>query len=327
VPLLITNASEDPRFVDHPAWRLYGIESYIAVPFRRRDGTMFGVLCALDSQSSTLTEEVFGLFNLLADLIAFELEAAEQEQANAVAAEEAVQTVIQRDQFLSAIAHDLKNPLTVIRGHASLMQRLALRDQNITSERVRISTQAINHMTDRMLTAIDEVMDLTHMQLNRSLDLKLASTDLGLLVREVAAEQQTSAHRRIEVQGVESLVGEWDEARLNRVVQNLVGNALRYSPDGSIVTVTIARQSGPDGDHAVVRVVDQGVGIPDADLPHIFEQFRRGSNVINRIAGSGVGLFSVRQIVEQHGGTITAESREGQGSTFTVRLPLELAPK
>jgi signal transduction histidine kinase len=115
------------------------------------------------------------------------------------------------------------------------------------------------------------------------------------------------------------LVGTWDRARLERVVENLLANALKFSPEGGRITLSLAREDH----HAVLRVRDQGLGIPPADLPHIFEWFRRGSNASGRIAGSGVGLPAARLIVAQHGGMIQAASTEGQGSTFTVVLPLD----
>ena len=118
-------------------------------------------------------------------------------------------------------------------------------------------------------------------------------------------------------------MGRWDRARIERVIANLVSNALKYSPGGDDVEVGVAREDRADGAaEAVVVVRDRGVGIPARDLPHVFEWFRRASNVEGRIQGSGVGLASARMIVEQHGGSIAAESREGEGSTFTVRLPL-----
>jgi signal transduction histidine kinase len=283
---------------------------------------VFGVLCALDSVPSQLDESVSGLFTLLADLIAFELEADEREQAQAAVVEDVRQTAEQRDRFLAAVAHDLRNPLTVIRGHAELIRRTADRGGPIPPQRVLSSIDTIHKMTDRMQVAIGEVLDLTHMQLNRSLDLHRTSVDLARLVREVVAQQaQTSRRHQVQVEGLASLVGGWDQARLARVVQNLIGNAVRYSPDGGTVTVTIAERSGPAGELAVVQVADHGLGIPEADLPRIFEQFHRGGNVVDRIDGTGIGLFSVRQIVEQHGGSVTVESREGAGTTFTVILP------
>jgi signal transduction histidine kinase len=312
----------DPRFTEHPAWRLYGIESYIAVPLRRRDGDQFGVLCALDPLPAELTEGAFTVFHLLADLIAFELEADEQQRHQAAAVEYAHQEATVRDQFLASLAHDLKNPLTSIFGYAGLVKRLAERGGSIPADQLSTSVEQIRHSAARMAASIDELLDLTRLQLHRALELHREPTDVVALVREVAAEQPLTERHCLRVDGVASLVGMWDRARLTRVMQNLIGNAVRYSPDGGVLTVTIDQDAGPSGDRAVVRVVDQGVGIPPADLPHIFDQFRRGSNVIGRVDGTGVGLFSVRQIVEQHGGAVTVDSHEGQGSTFTISLPL-----
>jgi signal transduction histidine kinase len=106
------------------------------------------------------------------------------------------------------------------------------------------------------------------------------------------------------------------------VLGNLLSNAIKYSPEGGDISVEVTQEEGPAGAWAVVVVRDQGLGIPAADLPHILERFQRAGNVIGRISGSGVGLASARQIVEQHGGTIAVASEERRGSTFTVRLPL-----
>ena len=120
------------------------------------------------------------------------------------------------------------------------------------------------------------------------------------------------------------VVGLWDADRLTRVLENLVANAIKYSPAGSTVVVRVDREEAPDGPLAVLSIADQGVGIPAADLPHIFERFRRGGNVAGRIAGSGLGLWGSQRIVAQHGGTIAIDSTEGKGTTVTVRLPLKV---
>ena len=131
--------------------------------------------------------------------------------------------------------------------------------------------------------------------------------------------QETAPHHRIRVESdLLSLVGTWDQFRLERVLDNLIGNAVKYSPRGGEIVLGIAG----DGDRAVLTVRDQGIGIPEADLPRVFERFHRGANVARRTRGSGIGLSGARQIVEQHGGTITVESQERLGSAFTVRLPL-----
>jgi signal transduction histidine kinase len=110
----------------------------------------------------------------------------------------------------------------------------------------------------------------------------------------------------------------WDISRIERVLSNLLGNAIKFSPRGGGIRVSVE----VEGECAVLRVADQGEGIPESDLPHIFERFHRGQNVEGRIPGAGIGLAGVRRILELHGGSITAASRVGEGTTFTVRLPL-----
>jgi signal transduction histidine kinase len=110
--------------------------------------------------------------------------------------------------------------------------------------------------------------------------------------------------------------------RLVRVLDNLLANGIKYSPNGGEIEVSLARQDDGGAAWAVLAVRDHGLGIPAADRPRVFERFRRARNVVGLIGGTGIGLASTRQIVEQHGGTITVVSQEGVGSTFTVRLPL-----
>jgi signal transduction histidine kinase len=104
------------------------------------------------------------------------------------------------------------------------------------------------------------------------------------------------------------------------MLDNLLGNAIKYTPDGGVITVIVVRDDDEAGTWAVVSVRDPGVGIPAQDLPRIFDRFQRARNV-GRIGGSGIGLAVAHQIVEQHAGSISVESVEGEGSTFTVRLP------
>jgi signal transduction histidine kinase len=174
------------------------------------------------------------------------------------------------------------------------------------------------------VTLIDELMDMAHLRAGLSLGLRLEPVDIVALAAEAAAAaRQRSFRHVIRVEGESpTLIGHWDRARLERVLTNLLDSAVKYSPDGSEVIVRVGCEEDASGVWAVLAVADRGVGIPAADLSRIFERFQRGGNVAE-IAGAGVGLAGARQIVTQHGGTITVASEEGVGSTFTVRLPLE----
>jgi len=113
-----------------------------------------------------------------------------------------------------------------------------------------------------------------------------------------------------------------DAARLQRVVGNLVGNAIKYSPEGGEVNIKLEAH---DTD-VILTVRDRGIGIPGADQSRIFERFQRGTNVEGRFQGTGIGLAGAKQIVEQHGGAITVKSQVAKGSTFTVRFPAGSEP-
>jgi signal transduction histidine kinase len=171
---------------------------------------------------------------------------------------------------------------------------------------------------------LDELMDVSYDHTASSPTPDRRPTDLVALARRVAAEyQQLTERHQIRVRATATaVVGNWDAARLERVVVNLLSNAIKYSPDGGVIDLTVAWDRTASPPWAVLRVRDRGIGIPCTDLPRIFEGFHRAHNAVERASGTGVGLMAVRQIVEQHGGTVAARSREGRGSKFTVRLPL-----
>jgi two-component system, sensor histidine kinase len=243
-------------------------------------------------------------------------------------AEDAAQAAVRvRDDVLSAVSHDLRNPLTAIKGQAQLLRRWAMRRDLPESERLVRGLHQIDAAATRMSTWIEELLDVTRLELGQELPLRLAATDLVDLVRQAVHDhQQTTSLHVLRLEVADShLVGEYDAARLRRVLDNLLGNAIKYSPAGGEITISVRREK--DGDHgwALVRVRDRGVGIPESDQPHIFERFHRARNVAGQIAGTGLGLAGSCEIVRQHGGSISVDSREQHGSTFTVRLPL-LAP-
>lgn len=225
----------------------------------------------------------------------------------------------QKDDFLTAAAHDLKTPLASMKGLAQILLRRAGDEEPRMLEGLR----RIDSTASRMATLVDDLLDVTRINMGRPLDLARETVDLVSLAREAVAESGSmSADHDIVIQAAEgALHGEWDAQRLTRAITNLISNAVRYSPDGGTVHLRIERE----GDDAVLSVHDEGIGIPLDELPHVFERFYRARNVAGRVAGTGIGLASVKQIVEQHGGTVTVTSREGDGSTFTIRLPLEPA--
>ena len=170
----------------------------------------------------------------------------------------------------------------------------------------------------RMARLLNGFLDVAHLQIGRPLELERSRADFAALVRQAASEQQqvTSRHR-IGFLGPDELIVDIDGPRLQRAVENLIGNAVKYSPDGGEVSVRM--QARPP--EVLLSVEDRGIGIPPADLERVFARFERGANVAGRFSGTGIGLAIARQIVEQHGGSLTVQSAVGEGSTFTLHFP------
>jgi signal transduction histidine kinase/integral membrane sensor domain MASE1 len=234
---------------------------------------------------------------------------------------EAEAAVKARDEFVAVVVHDLRHPLAAVKWHVQILRRRARRTEPLTSEDLSTFLATIELGINTLSGQIDELHDAMRLQAGRPLDLQTRSTDLVALVQSVMRQYEGVSERyRFVCETREpSLMGVWDPRRLERVIDNLLSNAMKFTPAGGDVILCISR----DGEWAVLSVADPGVGIPAADLPHVFERYWRGSNVTGRIAGSGLGLSGARGIIEQHGGTISVASAEGQGSTFTLRLPLE----
>lgn len=227
-----------------------------------------------------------------------------------------------RDAFLSTAAHELRTPLTSLLGQIQLLQRRSQRDDPLT-ERGQRSLAVIAEQSSRLNRMIAAMLDVSRLE-GGQLQLSREPVDLGALTRQVVEELLPTLHQHQIVCSAETATVSGDALRLEQVIQNLVGNAIKYSPHGGQVKVTVAAA----GDTVQLTVRDEGIGIPADALPQLFQRFYRASNTTgHHIAGIGIGLYVVREIVQMHGGSIEVESVEGEGSAFTVTLPtLDAAP-
>jgi two-component system sensor histidine kinase ResE len=214
--------------------------------------------------------------------------------------------------------------VAVIKGRADLLKRAVTASQNPDIGQVASGLRTIDDSTARLVRLIDELLDLTKMRMGHPVAMQLEPTDLIEVATRIAGEYDalTPDHRILLETELESLVGEWDTARLERVLANLLSNAVKYSaPTGDII-VRAWREAFDGQDWALLAVRNRGLGIPADELDRIFDTYYRATNVSGSITGTGVGLAGVRHIVEQHGGRIDVESTQGGTTTFTVRLPL-----
>ena len=271
--------------------------------------------------NSVLRLEIIGItmFSIFAAAgVAWGMFWLERDAARVNAAEQAAEHGRRlRNELIAALGHDLGNPLTIIRGHAGLLRR-KLGTENT-------SPMEIEQSARRMQRMIQGLMDLSTG--DAAVELSRDEVDLVPLVQMLVDERRLLERaREFELEcDAEHLIGQWDRMRVERVIDNLLSNAVKYSPPESLVTLRLNHERRAQGEVAVVEVLDRGIGIPEGERNRVFDAFFRGSNTGGQL-GSGLGLASVRRVVEQHGGTIEISAREGGGTAVRIRLPLEARP-
>ncbi|MEM7538820.1 MAG: ATP-binding protein [Chloroflexota bacterium] len=235
-----------------------------------------------------------------------------------------------KSTFTSIISHELKTPVALIKGYA---QTLARPDATWDAETARQGLQIIEEEADRLEGLINNLLDASRIQAS-GLRLDYADVNIAALLKKVADRFRVqSPGHEIVVDFGQKLPLIWgDEERLRQVVTNLVSNAIKYSPNGKIIrmggwseTASSAQERPTDlSTNVIFYVADQGIGIPSEELPYIFERFYRVDSGLRRsTAGTGLGLFLSKEIVEAHGGQIWVRSEPGIGTTFFVALPTE----
>lgn len=225
-----------------------------------------------------------------------------------------------KSDFVSMVSHELRTPITAIMGHASLLERDdVLSDPAVT----RYTVERIRTRCRGMRDLVDSLLEVVRIQ-SGGLVLKVEEVDLAALVCEAAetALARPGCEARLDLApDLPPVV--CDKDRIRWAVSSLLDNAAKYSPEGG----PVALRTGRDGEMEWVSVTDEGVGIPAEALPRIFERFTQADMSATRsYSGFGMGLFIVRQIVEAHGGTVGVVSEPGEGSTFTIRIPISGPP-
>jgi two-component system, OmpR family, sensor kinase len=229
--------------------------------------------------------------------------------------------LLQRN-FVSMASHEFRTPLTIIDGHAQrlikMKDRLAIEEINERAGKVRSAVLRMTHLMDNLLNS------------SRLIDggaepyFHPAEIDVASLLHEVSQLHREMAPRShiVEQFGTAPLPMIGDPKLLFQVFSNILSNAIKYSPDGGPIEIN----AGTEADEVVVAIADRGIGIPAQDRDRLFERYHRGSNV-SGIVGTGVGLYLVKMVVDLHGGSVDVEGAEGEGSRFTVRLPIKPSAK
>ncbi|MFP4438418.1 MAG: ATP-binding protein [Chloroflexaceae bacterium] len=288
-----------------------GIRSAMIVPLKRH-GQVLGTISFVSAGTHHYELDDLGMAKNLTSRVAAAVEQVRRYQ-------EAQETVQQRDQFLSIFSHELKTPLTTLLGFSRILQQWVSQPR-VDIDRTHRGLERIVEQVYRLNDLINVLLDFSRLQTSQ-FAIQRVPMDLGALIREVVEEiRPVLQHHTITVNSSGApLIVAGDYVRLRQVVQNLLDNALKYSPNGGAVRIELEQ----DDDQASIRIRDQGIGIPAAALPHLFQGFYRAANVdAHRISGMGIGLYVVNEIVTMHDGTVEVLSDEGVGSTFTIYLPL-----
>jgi signal transduction histidine kinase len=232
----------------------------------------------------------------------------------------------EREQFLSIVSHELRTPLTPLKALAQLVRSRMRRSQQqgtpLDMESLDRNLAAIERQVDRMNGLVNDLLSVSRAE-KGSLSMEPVPYDLAAVLRDVVqryidATVEEGRHT-FTVEAPATLPTHGDQARIEQLLMNLVGNAVKYSPSGGKVRVTLLAQDRK----AEIAISDNGIGIPADDLPKLGHPFVRGGGRAGTFAGMGVGLYVARIVAEAHSGSLALESKgDGKGTTVRVKLPL-----
>jgi len=296
-PLMMSNVSEDERYRSHPAHALYGVESYLAVPLLRRDGSYFGTLCALDNVPADLSAKHVVIFELLASLISFELEAEDSQRSaeqELIAEKEAA---LARERLIGILGHDLRTPLTAVTLGAHELVR-----NSSDGSQARSTALGILASAKRAARMVRDLLDFTRARLAGGIPIWRNPMDLGVVVEKVLGEIRAGASARtITFQSQGDCTGSWDADRAAQVISNLVSNAVQHGAAGTPISVSLRC----DPTSVILDVENTARKLPAEEVADLFSPFRRPAGPATRSHdGLGLGLFIVNEIMRAHGGTV-----------------------
>ncbi|MFZ3582053.1 GAF domain-containing sensor histidine kinase [Loktanella sp. DJP18] len=310
--IVIDDVAADKVWSDHRSPVQYGYRSYISVPIHRRDGSFFGTLCAIDPTPRTVSDDrIVSMFRLFAQIIGEGLEMSEQLEVSEAAVGHERHLADMQDRFIAILAHDLRNPVSVLSSGFRMMERREMSD-----DLSRIVT-LMKGSVKRMALLIENLLDSARKRTGEGLIIN-ATANGGLvpvlqqIVEELAA---VSPDQRIEASIDLPDVLVCDSDRVAQLLSNLLANAVTYGTPDTVITL----DAHIEGKALVCTVSNQGARIGDAQRARLFLPFEQGTGRASR-EGLGLGLYIAAEIAKGHGGTLDVDSNEAR-TVFTLRLP------
>lgn len=341
--VLSVNAQTDPRFKDKDSVMLTGMRSVVCVPLKvknriigvvyldnRIEEGMFDkghleMLSAFANQAAVAIDNAKLHENLIKSYderfrLAQELH---QQEKIRLASEEANRM---KSEFVSIVSHELRSPLTIIKNYTTILHRDASLERNAISIDMKQEIyQTMDREVDRLISMINKLLDVSRIDAGKPMKPDYKDCDISKLLSEILKIQKTSKFHK-ETHHIVTQIPEdlpnllCDQEKMSQILSNLIENALKYSPDGGEVVISVS----VNAENMQFAIKDQGLGIKSENMPRLFKKYERFQET-NRVTvpGTGLGLYLIKHLVELHGGTIKAESEPGKGSTFFFTIPIK----
>jgi signal transduction histidine kinase len=309
--IIAADTKVHPLLKDHPTTEPWGIAAFISIPMVTPEGHVIGTFCAIDPSIHPWSENDLSVMRELTKAVMTEIELRTQ-------LDDLTQERTMREQFVAALSHDLRNPIGVAKMSAQLLSD----DDSDANERKEL-VRMIQENMERADSMIADLLNVTSLKTGEKMQIKVTECNLETVARSTVETLEKMHRRSISLKIVGKLQGYWDSNGLRRVIENLVGNGIKYGAPNCLVSVEITAENS----HILINVHNEGNPIPPEMIERIFEPFRRAEAAMRSSQkGWGIGLTIVRALVQAHGGEISVRSNASDGTTFSVTIPKDSRP-
>lgn len=312
--MVVTDASQDERFKSNPM--VTGptkVAFYAGVPLVNSEGYALGTLCVLDQQPRELSAEQSTALIILAKQVIDKIELRRKVAELAKANEELALSEQRKDDFLSIVSHELKTPITSLKGNLQMLEKIK---GNPASPVFPILIASCTKSVGKINLMVDDLLNM-HRYSQGQLELDRSSFCIHDLMHACCNHIRLDNKHELIVEGNKDLLIYADEHRIDQVLVNFVNNAVKYAPDSREIKLKIMEVE----DGVKIAVTDNGPGIPEDHIPHLFDRYWRASHSSKKYTGLGLGLYICAEIIHRHQGKIGVESKLGEGSTFWFMIP------
>jgi len=302
--MLVEDTLNNDLFARHPyVTDKLRIRFYAAAPVVTPDGFVIGTMCLIDTKPRTMTEQEKQLLQKLARVV---MEQTELRYNN-------ISLLQQRDEFIAIASHEMRTPLTALKGSIQILQHQNTGEKQSLPDRM---LDQASRSVNKLAYLVDDLFEASRMN-QKTFDLERKQFELSKLIDDCLYFIKAAGKYQIKIEGDINIQLYADPRKIEQVLVNLVENAMRYAPESPVITISIERLPS----YVRIRVTDKGPGIASDILPHIFRRYFRPEQSFVQ-TGLGLGLYICAEIVKEHGGDIGVESEPGKGSSFWFTLPI-----